>query len=53
MEAAFLLVWIGLLGAPILAVVVFVLFGQQPFQVQSVIAAVSVLLLYFGVVCSG
>jgi hypothetical protein len=49
----FLLVWIGLLGAPVLAVVIFVLSRRRPFQPQSVVFAGSVLLLYFGVACSG
>jgi hypothetical protein len=53
MEDVFMLIWIGLLGAPVLAVVIFILLRQRPFQARSVIVAGSVLLLYLAVACSG
>jgi hypothetical protein len=53
MEGVFLLVWTGLLVAPVLAVVTFILLRQRPFQARWVVVAASVLLLYFAVACSG
>jgi hypothetical protein len=53
MEADFLLVRIGLLGAPVLAVVIYILLRGRRFPARSVIVAASVLLLYLAIVFVG
>jgi hypothetical protein len=46
MEDAFPVIWTGLLGAPVLALVIFILLPQRRFQAQSAIFSSSVLILY-------
>jgi hypothetical protein len=53
MEVGFLLVWLGLLGAPVLAAIIAILTRRQGSPKRSAIVAGSALLLYFAVACSG
>jgi len=53
MQTDFLLVRIGLLGAPVLAVVIFIVFRRRRFPARLVIVAASMLLLYLATVFVG
>jgi hypothetical protein len=53
MQADFLLLRIGLLGAPILAAVIFIFLRNRRFPTRSVIVAASILLLYLAMAFAG